>query len=318
MPVDATEAAWCATRATEFISKHAEHDAPWFFMANIFAPHHPFDPPPTFLEKYLDRLDDIPLPEALDDDLSTKPAYQKTDSDGAYGQVKSFIGGFGRGQMSALDHKMVKAAYWAMCEHVDQQVGRILAELEKTGQAENTIIVFMSDHGEMMRDHNIYLKGPYFYDPLIRVPLIISSPANFPPRRFHGLFELVHLAPTLLEAIGEERYEGMQGQSIHSWLMDPNEPFDGDQSIYCEYYNAMPYHVEPTAQLTMLRTKTHKIVVDHAQDTGEVYDLANDPLELNNLWRDTDALSIKAELLTKLTHRMAFTADPLPPRLAEW
>ena len=220
--------------------------------------------------------------------------------------------------MSTLDHKLVKAAYWAMCEHVDQQVGRILDALNETDQAENTLVVFMSDHGEMMGDHNIYLKGPYFYDPLIRVPLIFRFPGKFAPGRFDGLFELVHLAPTLLEATGRQPHPGMQGRSVFGWLGDRDVPFEGDQSIYCEYYNAMPYHAGPAAQLTMLRTETHKIVVDHAHDDGELYDLAGDPLEMNNLWLDPDSLPKKAELLTQLTHRMAFTADPLPPRLSEW
>lgn len=318
MPEGATEVAWCATRATEFIEKHAPNDAPWFYSANIFAPHHPFDPPPSFLKPYLDRLDEIPLPEATDDDLDTKTPYQRTDSAGAYGQVKSFIGGFGRQEMRDIDHRMVKAAYWAMTEHVDQQIGRILQALEDSGEADNTIVVFMSDHGEMMGDHNIYLKGPYFYDAAIRVPLLVRYPGQIQPKRYAGLFELVHLAPTLMEAAGLEPHAGMQGRSVYGGLTSQQENFDGDASIYCEYYNAMPYHTEPTAQLTMLRTDRHKIVVDHAHDNGELYDLENDPMEKSNLWNDDSNLEVKAELLVKLTHRMAFTVDPLPERLSEW
>ena len=318
MPDHATEAAWCATRATEFISRQGQAEAPWFYLANIYAPHHPFDPPPSFLRPYLDRLDDIPLPEAMDDDLKTKTHYQRVDTDGAYGQVEGFLGGFGRNQMREIDHKMVKAAYWAMCEHVDQQVGRMLSALDETGQANDTIVVYMSDHGEMMGDHGIYLKGPYFYDAAIRVPLLIRFPGRVKPKRHDGLFELVHLAPTLMEAIDLPLHPGMQGKSVYDCLVDDQGPFRADESIYCEYYNAMPYHNDPTAQLTMLRTDTHKIVVDHAYDDGELYDLIDDPLETNNLWRDTGHLPLKAELLTKLTHRMAFTADPLPQRLSEW
>ncbi len=318
MPEDSTEAAWCATRATEFISKHAAHEAPWFYMANIYAPHHPFDPPPSFLKPYLERLEEIPLPDAMDDDLDSKTHYQRVDTGGAYGRVEGFLGGFGRQQMREIDHKMVKAAYWAMCEHVDQQVGRILSALDETGQANDTIVVFMSDHGEMMGDHNIYLKGPYFYDAGIRVPLIIRFPDRIVPRRYNELFELVHMAPTLMEAIGLPPYSGMQGRSVFECLANPGKPFRADESVYCEYYNAMPYHNDPTAQLTMLRTDTHKIVVDHAHDDGELYDLIDDPQEKNNLWRNPDSLALKAELLTKLTHRMAFTVDPLPPRLSEW
>lgn len=318
MPEDATEAAWCATRACDFIERRSKMEAPWFYLANIYAPHHPFDPPEAFLDRYLDRLDELPLPVAAEDDLSTKSPYQRTDADGAYGQVGGFLGGFGRSEMREIDHRMVKAAYWAMCDHVDQQVGRILKALDDSGAAEDTIVVYMSDHGEMLGDHNIYLKGPYFYDAAIRVPLIVRYPKRLPPRRVPGLFELVHLAPTLLDAAGAPAFAGMQGRSALPWLADPALPERTDASIYCEYYNAMPYHRDPTAQLTMLRSETHKLVVDHAHDDGELYDLSADPLEMRNLWRDPAALATKAQLLTTLAHRMAFTVDPLPPRLSEW
>ena len=68
----------------------------------------------------------------------------------------------------------------------------------------------------------------------------------------------------------------------------------------------------------MLRTMAHKIVVDHAHDDGELYNLVVDPLELRILWSDRALLALKADLLTKLTRRMAFTVDPLPPRRSEW
>lgn len=317
MPEDATEAAWCGTRACEFIERRAGHDQPWFYMANIYAPHHPFDPPESALAPYLERLDSLPLPEATDDDLGSKTSYQRIDSAGAYGQVPGFLGGFGRHEMTEMDHRMVKAAYWAMCDHVDTQVGRMLATLENTGQLDDTIIVFMSDHGEMMGDHNIYLKGPYFYDAAIRVPLIVRYPARITPARHPGLFQVLDLAPTLMELAGLAPHPGMQGNSAASWLADPSAaPEEG--SVYCEYYNAMPYHRDPTAQLTMLRTAGHKIVVDHANDDGELYDLTADPLEKDNLWRNPQARDLKLDMLVKLTHRMAFTVDPLPPRLSEW
>jgi hypothetical protein len=121
-----------------------------------------------------------------------------------------------------------------------------------------------------------------------------------------------------MDAIGLPPHPGMQGHSIYDCLTDAQTLFRGDDSIYCEYYNAMPYHTAPTAQLTMLRTVGHKIVVDHANDDGELYDLNADPLEKANLWQDKSALELKVKLLTKLTHRMAFTVDPLPPRISEW
>ncbi len=85
----------------------------------------------------------------------------------------------------------MRAAYWAMCDLIDVQVGRLLAKLEETGQWENTLVIFMSDHGEMLGDHGIYLKGPYFYDEATHVPLIVSWPGQIAPSGAPALVELV-------------------------------------------------------------------------------------------------------------------------------
>ncbi len=313
MPKEDHETTWCAEQAIDFIRRQATSPSPWLFSVNMFAPHHPFNPPENFLQRYLSRLDEIPLPDAPNDDLSTKPVYQAFDSEGAYGRTMPY----GR-NMSATDHRMVRAAYWAMCDLVDEQVGAILAALEETGQHDNTLVIFMSDHGEMLGDHGIYLKGPYFYEPAIRIPLLIRLPTRIPPQRHTGLVEMVDLAPTLVDACGLSAQPGMQGRSMWPLLTQNGDASHHKSSVYCEYYNAMPFHRSPTAQLTALRTNDHKIVVDHSHDDGELYDLVADPYETQNLWRDPASLPIKAELLTQLSHRMAYTVDPLPARLSEW
>jgi arylsulfatase A-like enzyme len=312
MPEGASEIDWCADRAIDFIRRGSSRKEPWFFLADIFAPHHPFNPGERFLAPYLERLQEIPLPDASDDDLSCKPAYQAIDSEGAYGRTI----GFGRHEMSDTDHRLVRAAYWAMCDQIDDRVGTILAALDDAGVADNTIVIFMSDHGEMLGDHGIYLKGPYFYDAAIRVPLMIRLPDRIAPAEHRGLFEAVDLVPTLLDLCAIPRHPGIQGRSVAAGLA--GGVIEGARSVYSEYYNAMPFHTDPTAQLTMARTERWKIVVDHAHDDGELYDMEADPLEKVNLWRDRRHLDTKTEMLTLLTHRMAFTVDPLPPRLSEW
>ena len=94
----------------------------------------------------------------------------------------------------------------AMVSLIDDQVGRILEALEETGQADNTLVVFMSDHGEMLGDHGIYFKGPHFYDCQMRVPLIMRWPRWWilKNRQVDGFVELVDLMPTFLEAAGLE------------------------------------------------------------------------------------------------------------------
>ena len=306
---------WCAQKAIDFIDAHEQFDNPWFFSVNIFDPHHPFDPPAEFLEPYLARLDEIPLPDYVPGELDDKPVFQKIDHEGAYGGRENYV----YPQMTDRDHRLIRAAYWAMCDLIDVQVGRMLEALEQTGQRENTIVIFSTDHGEMLGDHGIYLKGPYFYDQAVKVPLIVSYPAAVSGgRRDRELVELVDLAPTILDAAGMEQTPGMQGRSLWPVLAETETGADRRSDVYCEYYNAMPWHSEPVPQATMLRTATHKLVMYHGLDDGELYDLLADPGEHVNLWRSEEHVSVKVELLLRLTDRMAWTVDPLPGRVANF
>src|SRR5690606_21501914 len=308
------QATWCANKAIEFIEAHEHRQQPWLFSVNIFAPHHPFDPPKSYLKRYLDILDDIPEPNYVEGELNDKPEVQKRDHRGAYANPNLYP----YCNMSDLDHKYTRAAYWAMCDLIDDQVGRMMETLEETGQLENTIVIFMSDHGEMLGDHGIYLKGPYFYEPAIKVPLIVSMPGTvLQGQRSTALVELVDIAPTLLEAAGLPRYPGMQGRSL--WPMLTGEaPLDQHRDdIYCEYYNAMPWHRDPTAQATMVRTERYKLVAVHGVG-GELYDLERDPNETHNQWDNPDYAPVKLELFSRLCDRMAYTVDPLPERRAAW
>ncbi len=309
MPAELHQTTWCAEKAIGFIEHNAGFQRPWLMSVNIFDPHHPFDPPEDLLRRYAEHLEDIPLPDYLPGELDNKPATQLQCHSGAYGTR----GNYPADTMSPTDHRWLRAAYWAMCELIDRQVGRILAALEASGQAEETIVVFMSDHGEMLGDHGIYLKGPFFYDPAVRVPLIVSWPGRIAPARYTGLAELVDLAPTLLEAAGLQMHAGMQGRSLWQGLtvgsLGAQRP-----DVYSEYYNGFT----PGGFVTMLRTERRKLVAHHGTGTGELYDLEQDPLETVNRWEDAAYRSDKLALLERLCDRMAWTSDPLPVRRAIW
>jgi arylsulfatase len=305
---------WCVDRAIEFMTWSGEFAAPWFFSVNMFDPHAPFDPPASYLERYLDRLDEIPLPPYVEGELEDRPVWQRIDHGGAMTGTS-----FKYDEMTEREHRLVRAAYWAMCDLIDDQVGRLLQALEENGQAQNTLVVFMSDHGEMLGDHGIYLKGPYFYEPAIRIPFLMRLPGVIEPgRRSPALVELVDLAPTLLDAAGLPRHPGMQGRSLWPLLQGDKDLAEHRDDIYCEYYDAMPWHLDPPAWATMVRTREHKLVRAHSDDSGELYDLVRDPGETHNRWDDLDYASVKADLLQRLCDRMAETADPLPPREAHW
>jgi arylsulfatase len=315
MPERYHQTTWCAQKAIDFIETNADFAAPWLFSVNIYDPHHPFDPPPEYLARYLDRLEEIPLPDYEPGELDDKPVFQRIDHTGAY----AGDAGYPFSGMGERDHRMLRAAYWAMCDLIDVQVGRILDALRRTGQRDNTIVVFQTDHGEMLGDHGIYLKGPYFYEPAVRVPLIVSWPGTLAPgRRSRALVEYVDLAPTLLDAVGLPRQPGMQGRSLWPLLSGAADLDRHRADVYCEYYNAMPWHTDPAAQATMVRTDAYKLVAVHGQDTGELYDLRVDPGERHNRWHDTELAAVKTDLLRRLCDRMAWTVDPLPVREARF
>jgi arylsulfatase A-like enzyme len=216
------------------------------------------------------------------------------------------------------DHRLVRAAYWAMVDLVDDAVGRILEALDRTNQRENTLVVFTSDHGEMLGDHGLYLKGPYFYEPAIRVPLVISWPRTVPEGAVdESLVELVDVAPTILDATGVERPSEMQARSLWPRLRDDSVDSDHRESIYCEYYDATDNYEEDLAA-TMVRTDEYKLVRWHSPTGGELYDLTDDPDETDNRWNDSGYDEVTRDLLSLLTDRMGDTVDPLPERTASW
>jgi arylsulfatase len=315
MPAEHHQTTWCAQKAIDFIESAAAAERPWLFSVNPFDPHDNFDPAPEYLERHLRRLADIPLPNYTPGELENKPIFQQIDHRGAYNDPRNYP----FPEMTEKDHRLVRAAYWAMIDLIDAQVGRVLEALERTGQRDNTIVIFTSDHGEMLGDHGIYLKGPYFYEPAIRVPLIISCPRLIPPgRRSPALLELIDLAPTVLDAAGLPRAAGIQALSLWPLLTGAADPDRLHDDVYCEYYHALPCHSDPAAYATMLRDERYKLVAIHGREPGELYDLERDPAETHNLWEAAEYQTLKLALLRRLCDRMAWTVDPLPARTAAW
>ena len=309
MPGALHQTTFCADKAVEFIEAYAGYGHPWLFSVNIFDPHFGFDPPEEYLRPYLARLGEIPLPDYVEGELANKPPWQRSRHASC-----RYAGYCDRDAGDAHEHRMIRAAYWAMCDQIDVHVGRMLDALERTAQRESTLVIFTSDHGEMLGDHGLYTKGPFLYDPAIQVPLIVSWPGHVRAGvRSGALVELSDLAPTVLDAAGVARHPGMQTRSLWRLLTGETPPDAFRDDAYCEYYNANPD--DPKVYLTMVRTASHKLIVAHGAGTGELYDVQADPHETHNLWDAPEARDVKTALLIRLTDRMARTADPLPPRI---
>ena len=214
----------------------------------------------------------------------------------------------------------VIAAYYAMIELIDENIGRLLDTLEETGQRKNTVIVFSSDHGEMLGDHGLLLKGCRFYEGLVRVPLILSWPGHFEAGLVSdALVELIDIAPTLLGLAGTSVPAGMQGRSLLPILRGEVSPHQQRAFVRCEYYRALNPDIPERNQYegsyaTMYRDNRYKIVVYHGHMQGELYDLQEDPGEFDNRWDDPAYGEIRFDLMRRNFDALAFAIDTGPPQ----
>ncbi len=315
MPEEYHQTTWCVEKAKSFIADCADYDLPWLYSVNFFDPHPPFDPPESYMKRYTDRLDEIPLPNFVKGELDNKPEYQMLQHKKSTSTNLKNIKELPADRMTETDHRYVKSAYFAMVDLIDAQVGRLVDYLKEIGEYENTIIVYMSDHGEMLGDHGLYYKGLTMYEGAVHVPLIVHYPKAIKSASYKPLMEAVEIAPSLMEAVGLPVYEGMQGKSFWQELLSGEHKPSRD--VYCEYYNSL---IDNNGKNygSMLRSGDYKLVVHHGCDLGELYDMVNDASETVNLWNDEKYAQVKFDLMKKLCDKLAFISDPLPRRIANF
>lgn len=300
VPPEYHQTTWSTDRAIEFIDED-RGESPWMLNINIYDPHPPFEPPKVYEDQF--SPDDMPGPYFEESDVE-----QQEKLSGADFQP--------RGDMDA---KEAQAKYYAMIAQIDDQFGRLLDHLDKTGQRDNTVIIFTSDHGETLGDHGLMFKGCRFYEGLIRVPLIFSYPAEFEKgKQSDQLVELLDLSATLLEIAGAEIPDYHQGHSLVPAL----EGAGGEvrEFVRCEYFDALASHFTGGngAFATMHRTADYKLSVYHScGDVGELYDMKKDPWEHNNLWDSPEHQGIKNQLiLESFNAHVNLTTDVGSERIA--
>lgn len=303
IPVHLHQTTWCTDRAIDFL--HEEREGPWLMSVNVFDPHGPFDPPRSYLERY----DPAQMPQPLfrHSDLETQ-----ADLPGDFQNPAR--------PPDEFEASKIIAAYYAMIELIDENLGRLLDALDASGQREETLVIFMSDHGEMLGDHGLLLKGCRFYEGLVRVPLIFSWPGVIPQGRVSSaLVELTDVAPTLLDAASHTIPERMQGRSLWPMLKGEASIEHHRRGVRCEYFRALnpntPGRNFSGSMATMWRNQRYKIVVYHDEQTGELYDLQEDPGEFVNLWAHNDYAQLRFELLLQSFDSQVNSVDLGPPQL---
>ena len=321
VPAELHQTTWCAEKTIEFIRE--ERDGPWLTSVNIYDPHPPFNPPQSYREQF--NPTDMPEPLFKESDLEQQHKLHQIDfqskvqtpdeldirnpilAQSPRSKTKVEIVG-------ERDAKTLKAAYYAMIKLIDDQLGRILEVLNETGQRENTVIIFTSDHGEMLGDHGLIQKGCRFYEGLVRVPLIFSWQGHFESGlKSDALVELVDKVPTLLELAGLPVPEQMHGRSLLSILRGESDANQHRDFVRCEYYDALGMRDRTFA--TMYRDKRYKLIVYHGHEAGELYDLVDDPDEFNNLWHTQEKQKTKLDLLKRNFDASMFAIDRGPERV---
>ena len=293
---------WCANEAIAFMAE--ERDGPWLMSVNPFDPHPVFDPPPEYMARM--DVESTPLPLFQPEEMTSQLAFKEIDH-----QTREPI------SPHNYDARRMVAAYYAQIELIDAQVGRMLDALDATGQRDDTIVIFMSDHGEMLGDHGLRQKGCRFYEGAVRVPLILSWPGHFEAGlRSDALVELTDLPVALMEATGLDVPDWVQGKSILPILTGEADPGHHREFVRCEYHDAMP--VRNASRANMIVDGRHKLVVYHGHDVGELYDLQEDPQEFRNLWDDPDSQTTKWGLMKRLFDATQLATDDGQPRVGNF
>ena len=315
-PAAAHFTTWAANETIAYLESRPA--APFFATMSVYDPHHPFDPPEPYAAMYDPAQ--VPLPPYHPGELDDKPPHFRAGREGRVNLIMGLVDEPPKGgpdlvrkdlrEVPEATWRQIVAHYYGMVSLIDDQVGRVLTTLAATGLAENTVVLFTSDHGELLGDHGLLFKGPHHYDALLRVPAIMRWPGVLPAGRVvDGLVELIDLPATILALAGVAPPPGMQGRSIVPLLM--GETDQGRESVLVERQDAY-WNLD----LRTLRTRDRKLTVYAGESYGELYDLVADPGEIHNRWDDPAYAEDKQRLLHQLLSRVIEAADPLPERTA--
>ena len=303
VPEDLYPTTWVCDQAIDFL-EHSGADDPFFLWCSFPDPHHPFTPPGHYFDLYDPAA--IPLPETFGDShRDSMPHYRRLLEN--RGRQQGMMSPF---SPTAEQFREAAAKEYGMITMIDDAVGRILAALEASGRAEDTILVFTSDHGDMFGDHGVMLKAGMHYEGCIRVPLVISRPGQA-PAVCDSLVSSLDIGPTMLDLAGVGGYHGIQGRSFAelldapdgelraSTLVEEDEMFD---LVGVGQHLRMRTLLTPQARLTLYRGAEH----------GELFDLERDPGEMTNLFARPEGRELRAHLTEALAVALMEVADEAP------
>jgi len=272
-----------AAAACDYLAEQARGpgDRPFAAVAGFVLPHCPFVAPQELFDYYYDRVD---VPQPSEEERRQEPA--------AVTRYKSR-----RGILDPLPAERIRvarAAYFGMCEYFDRQVGRVLDQLEATGLAPNTLVLYCSDHGEMAGEHGMWWKSSY-YEGSVGVPLVARLPGVVPgSSSSETICNLMDLGPTLVEMCGAEPMPAVDGHSLWTELQGERDVTRPDQT----FSEHGPTRGEAPSR--MVRQGKWKLYKYHDETPPVLYDLETDPEELRDLGSEPEVAEVREELLRSL------------------
>ena len=278
--------------ATWWLDTKPKPDGPLFMEIGFPGPHPPYDPIPRYAEPYLAR--ELPLPHVTDEELASQPpAYKEyrqhsvdIDHDSVVHQLNPT-----REQL----HRQ-RAYYLANVTMIDEKIGEILHSLDVKGYLDDAVVIFTSDHGDALGDHGHSQKWT-MYDIIVHMPMIVWSPGRFSGgRKVDGLCQLMDLGPTILELAGVDPPDSFEAESLLPVL--EGKQWLGRDFVFAEH--ARDPILTGTEFMTMVRNKEWKLVHFVDDPAGQLFNLIDDPGEVDNLWDQPEYADIKRELLDVL------------------
>ena len=288
-PEEATPEYRTAEMAVRMMKRFAKGAQPWHLEAHFVEPHDPYMP----LKQYLDRYDPraIPVPGSFADTFERKPGLHRRESE-TWGRV------------TEEDVRQSRAHYYAYTEQIDAQIGRLLAALAETGQADRTLVAVTSDHGDMVGAHRMWIKGWLPYEECYRVPLIVRWPGRVAAgSRTDHLVQTHDLAHTYVAAAGARALPFADGAALQPLFADPKRA-DWRDDILCAYYGGEYLYTQRIAI-----TSRYKYVFN-GFDYDEMYDLERDADEMRNVVNDSSYNTWTADMRARLYGLMARFHDP--------
>lgn len=277
-------------RAVDFLQNRSE--APFLLVVSYDEPHHPFTCPPEYAEKFVDY--DYPLGPAGFDTLENKPAHQREWAE-AHGW---------RSGRAFTRHPM----YFGCNSFVDSEIGRVI-DATHAHVPQNTFIIFTSDHGDMLGAHRLGGKGPVMYEEIAHIPLIVERPGGARAGTTNEtLVSHIDLLPTMLELAGLDVPPILEGQSLIPQLGGAE---GGEKSVILEF---LRYEIEHDSwggfqPVRCIVSERYKLVINLLY-TDELYDLAEDPAEVDNLIDDPAHTGARDEMHDRLLDWMYEKRDP--------